>query len=76
VPEEELPDELPLEPDEGTMLEPEPDDAGDPSTTITFSPGAAEHAAARATKQTPNRNGGLMRVEVPRHAAGQATDQP
>jgi hypothetical protein len=79
---EELPDELtmvppdepPLEPDEGTMFEPEPEDAGDPCTTITFSPGAAEHAAARPTTQTPNRNGVLMRGEVPRRAPGQASD--
>jgi hypothetical protein len=63
----------PLDPG-GTMLEPELGAAGDPSTTITFSGGAAEHAAARAAAQTPNLNWALMSGEVPRRAAGQASD--
>jgi hypothetical protein len=60
-PDDTLPDELPLDPEDGTMLEPEPEDAGDPSTTITFSPGAAEHATNRATTQlVPKLTGALM----------------
>jgi hypothetical protein len=73
LPFDELAGELPLDP-EGTMLEPELGAAGDPCTTITFSGGAAEHAAARATVQTPNLNWALMSGEVPRHSAGQASD--
>jgi hypothetical protein len=73
LPLDELADELPLEP-EGTMLEPELGAAGDPATTITLSSGGAEHAAARPTTQTPNRNWGLMFGEVPRRTAGQASD--
>jgi hypothetical protein len=50
-----VPDELPLDPEDGTMLEPELEDVGDPCTTITFSGGAEEHALTTTTTHAPSR---------------------